>query len=109
MKNYMKKEKMPWLAIDYHEKKHSGMKKFGGDGVPNLMLIDRQGKQIARSCNTEIGSTIEVKSNYILESLLLLLWHRTDGSALNEFCQGRTLAIIVFTSSDVVCPAGNMV
>ncbi len=48
MKNYMKKEKMPWLAIDYHEKKHSGMKKFGGDGVPNLMLIDRQGKQIAR-------------------------------------------------------------
>ncbi len=48
MKEYMSKEKMPWYAIDYKQKKYSGMKKFSGRGIPNLMLIDRQGKQIAR-------------------------------------------------------------
>jgi nucleoredoxin len=48
MKKYMIKEKMPWYAIDYEQKKSINMKKFAARGIPNLMLIDRQGNQLAR-------------------------------------------------------------
>ncbi|MFT5905019.1 MAG: thiol-disulfide isomerase/thioredoxin [Cryomorphaceae bacterium] len=60
MKDYMIKEKMPWYAIDYTKKKNAGLKKFCGRGIPNIMLIDRKGNQLARGRATVITKMKEL-------------------------------------------------
>lgn len=49
MKQYMKKAKMPWFAIDYKKIKKSGVRKYEGRGIPCLVLFDQKGKQISHS------------------------------------------------------------
>lgn len=60
MKQYMKQVKMPWYAINYPTKREAGMKKFGGDGIPNLMLIDREGNQLERGQSAVINKLKEL-------------------------------------------------
>ena len=60
MKEYMSKEKMPWHAIDYSRKKDAGLKKFCGRGIPNIMLIDREGNQLARGRDSVITKMKEL-------------------------------------------------
>lgn len=60
MKAYMSKEKMPWYAIDYNKRKDAEMKKFCGRGLPNIMLIDRQGNQLARGRSSVITKMKEL-------------------------------------------------
>jgi nucleoredoxin len=51
MLDYMKEMSMPWPALDYEYVKHdgSGIEKYAGDGIPDLVLIDSDGNLLADS------------------------------------------------------------
>ena len=42
---------MPWPALEYEYVKHdgSGIEKYAGDGIPDLVLIDSDGNLLADS------------------------------------------------------------
>jgi len=46
MMEYMKEEKMPWPAIKFDEKKSSGVGKYAAGGIPYLVLVDKDGKDL---------------------------------------------------------------
>ena len=46
----MKETDMPWLALDYDKKKNSKeLNKFSGNGIPCLVLVDREGNVLSDS------------------------------------------------------------
>ena len=50
MAEYMKETKMPWLALDFDKKKSSReLTQFAGNGIPCLVLVDRNGKVLSDS------------------------------------------------------------
>jgi len=51
MLDYMKEMSMPWPALEYEYVKHdgSGIEKYAGDGIPDLVLIDSDGNLLADS------------------------------------------------------------
>jgi nucleoredoxin len=46
MMEYMKEDKMPWPAIRFDEKKSSGVGKYAAGGIPYLVLLDKDGKDL---------------------------------------------------------------
>ena len=46
MLEYMTEMKMPWPAVKFGEKKESGLDKYASDGIPYLVLIDAEGKDL---------------------------------------------------------------
>ncbi|NDE85431.1 MAG: hypothetical protein EB056_05330 [Verrucomicrobia bacterium] len=46
MLEYMTEMKMPWPAVRFGEKKESGLEKYASDGIPYLVLLDAQGKDL---------------------------------------------------------------
>ena len=46
MMDYMKETGMPWPAVKFGEKKAAGLDKFAADGIPYLVLIDENGKDL---------------------------------------------------------------
>lgn len=46
MMDYMKEDKMPWPAIRFNEKKSSGVGKYAAGGIPYLVLLDKDGKDL---------------------------------------------------------------
>ena len=46
MMEYMKEDKMPWPAIKFDEKKSSGVGKYAAGGIPYLVLLDKDGKDL---------------------------------------------------------------
>jgi nucleoredoxin len=59
MAGYMKELKMPWPAVDYDRRKSSQVRKSSGNGIPCLMILDRDGNVIMDSYNGDdyIGPT----------------------------------------------------
>lgn len=54
MFNYMTEMKMPWATVPFAQIGPSGLKaKYGGRGIPNLVLIDGKGAVISGSYNAE--------------------------------------------------------
>jgi thiol-disulfide isomerase/thioredoxin len=55
MLSYMKEMTMPWPAVRFSDLKHdggfkgSGIEKFAGDGIPDLVLLDAGGKVLSDS------------------------------------------------------------
>jgi thiol-disulfide isomerase/thioredoxin len=50
METYMRETNMPWPAIDYRKVANkSGILKYAGDGIPDLVLVDSTGKVLADS------------------------------------------------------------
>jgi nucleoredoxin len=57
MLGYMKEMSMPWPAVRFDALKHdgsgtfkgSGIEKFAGDGIPDLVLVDSTGKVLSDS------------------------------------------------------------
>ena len=55
MLDYMKEMAMPWPAVRFGDLKHdggfkgSGIEKFAGDGIPDLVLVDAAGKVLLDS------------------------------------------------------------
>ena len=48
MEDYMRETKMPWPAIDYARlPDKAALKKYAGDGIPCLVLLDENGKVIS--------------------------------------------------------------
>ncbi len=48
MEDYMRETKMPWPAIDYAKLPEKGaLKKYAGEGIPCLVLLDDNGKVIS--------------------------------------------------------------
>jgi nucleoredoxin len=46
MLEYMTEMKMPWPAIRFAEKKKSGVDKYASDGIPYLVLLNAEGKNL---------------------------------------------------------------
>jgi len=46
MMDYMKDDKMPWPAIRFDEKKAAGVGKYAAGGIPYLVLLDKDGKDL---------------------------------------------------------------
>ena len=53
MKEYMSSTSMPWLAVDYNEISKCGIGKFAGNGIPCLVLLDKDRNVIADSFKGE--------------------------------------------------------
>jgi nucleoredoxin len=50
MADYMNEANMPWLALDYDQKKKSTtLTKYGGGGIPCLVLVDKDGNVLSDS------------------------------------------------------------
>jgi len=53
MLEYMTETKMPWPAIRFSDKKESGVDKYGSDGIPYLVLINAEGKNLTGTPGNE--------------------------------------------------------
>ncbi len=54
MEEYMVEDKMPWPALDFSKKgKRSPIQGLGGRGIPDLILIDAEGKVLSSSYEGE--------------------------------------------------------
>lgn len=54
---WAKKEKFPFYSVLPGDQKDLALKKLGGNGVPSYVLVDKNGKEIARgseSCKNKI-------------------------------------------------------
>ncbi|NBS14164.1 MAG: hypothetical protein EBT57_05045 [Verrucomicrobia bacterium] len=60
MLEYMSEMKMPWPAVKFGEKKESGLDKYASDGIPYLVLIDAEGKDLTGKPGNEWQSPTEV-------------------------------------------------
>lgn len=50
MADYMNEANMPWLALDYDQKKKSkALTKYAGGGIPCLVLVDQDGNVLSDS------------------------------------------------------------
>ena len=46
---YMQDYKMPWPAVKLSRMKYVDLKKYGGRGIPSLVLFDKKGEVLAKS------------------------------------------------------------
>lgn len=53
MENYMREANMPWPAVEYAKIDHSGLRKFAGNGIPCLVVVDQTGRVISNSFEGE--------------------------------------------------------
>ncbi|MFZ2658437.1 MAG: thioredoxin-like domain-containing protein [Victivallales bacterium] len=53
MKEYMSSMSMPWTAVDFKEIEKCGISKFAGNGIPCLVLLDKDRNVIADSFDGE--------------------------------------------------------
>jgi len=54
MEAYMTEDAMPWPAIDYRStERMKEIQKYSGDGIPCLVLVDREGKVLSHSYEGE--------------------------------------------------------
>ena len=60
MLEYMSETKMPWPAVQFAQKKMSGVEKFSADGIPYLVLIDEKGKDLTGKPGNEWQAPAEV-------------------------------------------------
>lgn len=60
MLEYMTEMKMPWPAVKFGEKKESGLEKYASDGIPYLVLLDAQGKDLTGRPGNEWQPPTEV-------------------------------------------------
>jgi len=60
MLEYMTEMKMPWPAVKFGEKKESGLDKYASDGIPYLVLIDAEGKDLTGKPGNEWQPPTEV-------------------------------------------------
>ena len=60
MLEYMSEMKMPWPAVKFGEKKESGLDKYASDGIPYLVLIDAEGKDLTGKPGNEWQFPTEV-------------------------------------------------
>jgi nucleoredoxin len=60
MLEYMTEMKMPWPAVQFAQKKMSGVEKFSADGIPYLVLIDEKGKDLTGKPGNEWQAPAEV-------------------------------------------------
>ncbi|MDF7824949.1 thioredoxin-like domain-containing protein [Pontiellaceae bacterium B12227] len=50
MRNYMKETRMPWPVVLYHSEARKMLKlQYGGNGIPQLVLLDKKGAVLADS------------------------------------------------------------
>ena len=69
MMDYMKEDKMPWPAIRFDEKKGSGVGKYAAGGIPYLVLLDKDGKDLTGKPNNDWQHPSEVMPE--IEKILL--------------------------------------
>ena len=60
MLDYMKETNMPWPAVKFGEKKAAGPDKFAAGGIPYLVLIDENGKDLTGKENNDWQPPTEV-------------------------------------------------
>jgi nucleoredoxin len=60
MLDYMKETSMPWPAVKFGEKKAAGLDKYAAGGIPYLVLIDENGKDLTGKENNDWQSPTEV-------------------------------------------------
>jgi nucleoredoxin len=60
MLEYMTEMKMPWPAVKFSEKKESGLDKYAADGIPYLVLINAEGKDLTGKPGNEWQHPTEV-------------------------------------------------
>lgn len=60
MLDYMKETNMPWPAVKFGEKKAAGLDKYAAGGIPYLVLIDENGKDLTGKENNDWQSPTEV-------------------------------------------------
>jgi len=60
MLGYMTEMKMPWPAVKFGEKKESGLEKYAADGIPYLVLINAEGKNLTGKPGNEWQAPAEV-------------------------------------------------
>ena len=60
MLEYMTEMKMPWPAVKFGEKKESGLDKYASDGIPYLVLINAEGKDLTGKPGNEWQPPTEV-------------------------------------------------
>jgi nucleoredoxin len=53
MLEYMTEMKMPWPAIRFSEKKESGVDEYAADGIPYLVLLNAEGKNLTGTRGNE--------------------------------------------------------
>ena len=53
MLGYMTEMKMPWPAVKFGEKKETSVGKFAADGIPYLVLVDENGKDLTSKPENE--------------------------------------------------------
>ena len=53
MLDYMKETNMPWPAVKFGEKKAAGLDKYAAGGIPYLVLIDENGKDLTGKENND--------------------------------------------------------
>jgi len=53
MLEYMTEMKMPWPAIRFSEKKESGVDEYAADGIPYLVLLNAEGKNLTGTQGNE--------------------------------------------------------
>jgi thiol-disulfide isomerase/thioredoxin len=49
MAGYMRQDRMPWPALKFEQVKSSQLQRYAGSGIPNLVLLDANGKVLAHS------------------------------------------------------------
>ena len=55
MMNYMKADKMPWLAVPFNAKEMMELKKqFSTGGIPQLVILDSEGKLISKNARWDV-------------------------------------------------------
>ena len=60
MLEYMKETGMPWPAVKFEEKKASGLDKYAAGGIPYLVLIDENGKDLTGKPGNDWQSPTEI-------------------------------------------------
>ena len=60
MLDYMKETDMPWPAVKFGEKKAAGLDKYAAGGIPYLVLIDENGKDLTSKENNDWQPPTEV-------------------------------------------------
>ncbi|NDC80133.1 MAG: hypothetical protein EB090_02505 [Verrucomicrobia bacterium] len=60
MLEYMTEMKMPWPAVKFEERRESGLDKYASSGIPYLVLIDAEGKDLTGKTGNEWQPPTEV-------------------------------------------------
>ncbi|MCX6935640.1 MAG: thioredoxin-like domain-containing protein [Verrucomicrobia bacterium] len=60
MLGYMTEMKMPWPAVRFLEKEGSAVEKFSSDGIPYLVLLDENGKDLTGKAGNDWQAPQEI-------------------------------------------------